>query len=65
MPKIQIYNHLTPFTDPKGLLNTVPVDKTFSFHCLICDWSTEVVLTNSVTLDEIHEIYTIKIDNGD
>ncbi len=46
-------------------MNTVSVDMTFSFHCSNCDWSAEVVMTNSMTQDEINEIYMLEIDNGD
>ncbi|MFX0208672.1 MAG: hypothetical protein ACFFDT_22010 [Candidatus Hodarchaeota archaeon] len=52
-------------TEAKTLIHEVAVDVTFSIICPICEWSTEVSMTNSLSQEELNEIYLTESENGD
>lgn len=52
-------------TDEMSLTDAMTVDVIFSINCPACEWSAEVTATNSVSQEELNEIYIIETENGD
>ena len=51
--------------DARALAHAVSVDVTFYINCPACGWSAEVSETNSVTQEELNEIYFTETEDGD
>lgn len=51
--------------DGKALTHAVTVDVIFSINCSVCEWSAEVSMTNSLSQEELNEIYLTEAENGD
>ena len=64
-PKCGATLELKYTTDVMTHTDTITVNVIFSINCPSCEWSAEVTATNSVSQEELNEIYIIETENGD
>jgi endogenous inhibitor of DNA gyrase (YacG/DUF329 family) len=51
--------------EAKTLAHEVVVEVTFLISCPACEWDSEVSVTNSISQEELNEIYLAESENGD
>ena len=51
--------------EAKALTHKVTVDVTFLLICPACEWDAEISVTNSISQEELNEIYLAESENGD
>ena len=52
-------------TEAKTLTHEVMVDVTFLMICPTCEWDAEISMTNSISQEELNEVYLTESENGD